>query len=276
MKLYPPYIEGKLPAFTTKSDGSIEINVPFEWHPLVSIGEVDKLKIVIKTMSGREVYNGYSTNSKATFNISEEQAKNISVNNFYKIQIAFVNKSEEAGYLSSVGIARCIYPINVTIKDLKIEEVNNNIGIYTGNFESKTLDEKIYSYRFDVFTENNELFATSGDLIHNCNTNNPDTWELDKTLQEDKEYKIRYTITTQNFYTKSSEDYEIKNNFIDDDNLKNVFLLTQYNPEENCVLVDLYDLEKVLEQDQNFRLIRSSKKDGYKDWIEIHRFYGAK
>ena len=80
------------------------------------------------------------------------------------------------------------------LKDLKIEEVNNNIGIYTGNFESKTLDEKIYSYRFDVFTENNELFATSGDLIHNCNTNNPDTWELDKTLQEDKEYKINELI----------------------------------------------------------------------------------
>ena len=51
LKLYPPVIEGKLPAFIKNSNG-VNITIPFTMNPVVSNGDVKGFYITIKSMSG--------------------------------------------------------------------------------------------------------------------------------------------------------------------------------------------------------------------------------
>ena len=52
MKLYPPYIEGKLPAFV-KATPKTKITIPFQLNPLVGVNDIDKMVLVLKTISGQ-------------------------------------------------------------------------------------------------------------------------------------------------------------------------------------------------------------------------------
>ena len=50
-KLYPPYIEGTLPAFCLDSDGGGTIVIPFTLNRAVSKSEIsDRIKAKIKTV----------------------------------------------------------------------------------------------------------------------------------------------------------------------------------------------------------------------------------
>ena len=56
MKLYPPYIEGKLPAFTRQDDGNLEsysvtIKVPFQLNPAVGESDYDSMSIIVRNIS---------------------------------------------------------------------------------------------------------------------------------------------------------------------------------------------------------------------------------
>jgi hypothetical protein len=52
--------------------------------------------------------------------------------------------------------------------ELKANAKNNHAYEYVGGFinDSADLNEKVYSYRFDVY-QGDKLFSTTGDLIHN-------------------------------------------------------------------------------------------------------------
>jgi hypothetical protein len=58
----------------------------------------------------------------------------------------------------------------VEIKDLKTGELNNSPTLYVGTYINSDVTEKLYSYQFIVYDTNDEIYDTSGELIHNTST----------------------------------------------------------------------------------------------------------
>ena len=52
IKLYPPNIEGTIPAFATSEDGTTTLVVPFSLNKAVSVDDISGFIIKIKTISG--------------------------------------------------------------------------------------------------------------------------------------------------------------------------------------------------------------------------------
>ena len=166
MKLYPPAIEGKIPAFAGTT-----IQIPFGINRAVNMAQVDYMKLRIKSAKTNQVlsvtqprldengeieydkntgniineviseFTGYvkydevSGNYSAIFDLKDQIEKyglKIEMGQFYKVQIAFTDKysypkAHEIGYYSSVGIVkRSAYPT------LEIPSLLNN---YYGNYE---------------------------------------------------------------------------------------------------------------------------------------------
>ena len=118
MKLHPPVIDGKLPAFAGTS-----VNIPFMLNRAVALSDLNEatpLKLKIKTVktnreigtfSGQYIYNKATGNYHANFILSEKKNE-IKFGTFYKVQMAFVSKDNTVGYYSTVGIIKCTtYPI---------------------------------------------------------------------------------------------------------------------------------------------------------------------
>ena len=101
-QLYPPYIEGTIPAFYGDS-----LTVPFSMNRAVSINEVYGCSLKIKTVQNNtfiatiksEVVN--KEELTATFDIS---CCGFTVGQSYKVQLAYVNEAGEIGYYSTVGV----------------------------------------------------------------------------------------------------------------------------------------------------------------------------
>ena len=95
-KLYPPRIEGTLPAFYGTT-----LVVPFIMNRVVSASEVTNMVIKIKKVNTNEVIltkyaNNFSIqgNCSATFIFTEEEKnKCFSIGQFYRVQIAFVGNN---------------------------------------------------------------------------------------------------------------------------------------------------------------------------------------
>jgi len=89
-KLYPPQINGTIPAFyMNRSNGTTNIVVPFSMNKAVSYFEISGFVLKIKTLNGSLITELKSSlfdsvNSKATFNASE-YAPRFTLGSFYKI-----------------------------------------------------------------------------------------------------------------------------------------------------------------------------------------------
>jgi len=93
-KLFPPYIEGSLPAI--RSNNNI-ISIPFNHNPSVSIDEIAGYILLIKTVSTSEkiltlsVYNVTNNSNVVNF----EDTNNILQNykgQYLKFQLAYIKK----------------------------------------------------------------------------------------------------------------------------------------------------------------------------------------
>ena len=93
MKLHPPVIDGKLPAFAGTS-----VNIPFMLNRAVALSDLNEatpLKLKIKTVktnreigtfSGQYIYNKATGNYHANFILSEKKNE-IKFGTFYKVQM---------------------------------------------------------------------------------------------------------------------------------------------------------------------------------------------
>lgn len=237
-KLYPPYIEGTLPAFIVDSNGYAKISVPFEYNKGVSSAEVSGVAIKIKTvqdvllneyiLSGaisEENIAAFSIPSLKAVNKQDSQKKtDFKIGQYYKIQIAFKNKNNnEIGYFSNVGVAKCTEEPSVLIhygtealsvsKMNAISPNNNFYGVYSQ--ENRDPTEKLYSSYFVVSDSNNEIVYKSEEIIHSVqNDESPyiakEELKFNMDLDPDEEYKIQYFITTTNGFEKSSDLYPIQ------------------------------------------------------------------
>lgn len=300
-KLYPPQIEGTLPAFITNSQGNIEINIPFAMNKTVSwetiAGFAYKIKSVAtnKLLANGEIEFNKDDKSKIqnmiipTFTITitnEEDKSKFSVGNYYKIQIAYIKKAENKsiiGYFSTVGIAKYTTQPTIGIVGFNNSSVlTEDKRTYVGTYSQQNGDtsEKVYSYRFDLRDENQNIIETSGDLLHNHehdenNYSSTDTYTLIKALETNKIYTIQYTVKTSNNLEVSTNKYRIteQSTVPPEIDAKLVVTMNEENGYAELRLVGARDesnTERVCTG--HFLICRASSEDNFSTWSELSRF----
>ena len=295
MRLSPPQIESKLPAFINGV-----INIPFNLNRSVGRDEVGGLQLLIKSVQTNELKARLTTstfyeqqNTKgyfASFGMTWIDDRNKTqtfvpvIGQYYKVQLACLDKTQEVGYYSAVGIIKCTaapiiefnqknlirntYEYTVTAKqDSGIDKNGNPLGDIT---------EKIYSYCFKLYDENNKMIATSGEQIHNTNKDinsyeQIDTWTLRKALDANVTYTLEYSATTTNGY-KAGPVYKT---ILDGETVPpnvHASLVADAYPDDgyiNLLLVGNGDKVKV---SGSFILIRSSSEDNFDSWYPMTKF----
>lgn len=294
-KLYPPNLEGILPAFYGTA-----LVIPFSMNKAVSINEVQSILIKIKTVQNNSfIYSGETENfmlstsyCEATFNIktSEESKIQLNIGQYYKVQIAYRSMDKVIGYYSTVGVIKYTGKPTVIIDGLSKERGNINFHRYTyiGKYMSSTIDktEKEYSYQFNLYDNNKQLLQTSGEQIHNSYNDTErgesyDYYDIEQDLEINQVYYLEYIVTTLNGLKVSSDYYkimqkqsikpEIKATLVPSLNFENGYINLTLVGEKNE-----YGIEYAATG--SYRIMRSSIEDNFKTWNEILKFelYGQK
>ncbi len=268
--LYPPYIEGKIPAqpivINENGEKSLTLRIPFQMNRAIGYKEMENAGIsaLIKSIATNSIIKKIdrSTNGRiikesnnsyiAEFVVTD--LKNFVIGQYYKIQLAFGND----GPYSTVGIFKCAGMPKVFIKELS--ELSGNISpvqeVYTGMYqayikykegtnepEEHDTQEKVYEYKFDLIDQNNEIIETSGRIAHNAANDSSaqesfDTYSFRTDLETQHYYKVQYTVYTNNGLEISSPSYYIYNNFEPDVNT-DLDLVATPNPDKGCIELSL-------------------------------------
>lgn len=276
-KLYPPQIESSLPAFV----GSI-ILVPFELNRAVGRSEFDEISLIVKAVStgvqkiitktDKILYRNDEQRYYAEFKLDENIFKP-QVGQYYKVQIAFINKSGEIGYYSSVSVIKCTAKPNVYIENLNMS-LNINTYEYIGHYEQyEDIAEKVYTYRFDLKDRNQNIVATSGDQVHNSSNDidsysSFDKWNLTKTLEYGQSYYLTYSIKTTNNLNVVSASYLVRDIDTVDIGIDMV-LYTENNFEEGNISLIL-DSKNNKPVTGNFIIVRRNINED--KWHQVYKF----
>lgn len=288
-KLFPPTIEGKLPAFAGRT-----LKIPFTQNRSVSMGDVSAMSVVIKTvqtntiitdnLQGSYSYNDATGTYYASFQIDDlysatPAARKIFPGQFYKVQLAYVTKDQynTVGYYSSVGVIKC-----TTMPTLEIPTLDHNYygaSEYTGHYsqsgENQDGSEKVYSYQFYLRDPEGEIIATSGEQIHDSSsdrstTTSSDSWSINQALQDGMPYYVSYKVTTMNGLVAETQGYSIIQSESIDPDLPCELIATPIF-EDGCISLYLRPIRsKAI--NGSFVLSRASSEDDYATWNEIYRF----
>lgn len=277
-KLYPPILEGTLPAFY-----GIELTVPFSMNKTVSVNEVKSILIKIKTIQSNillfsaetEDFSLSSSGCKAVFNIE----KDLNVGQYYKAQIAYKDINDIIGYYSTTGVIKYTIEPIVEIEGLN-SETNFHKYSYIGKYQSEDKSEKVYSYIFNLYDKNRQLLQSSGEQIHNSYNDiergeSYDEYRVEQDLDLNQIYYLEYIITTLNGLQYSSRRYRIIQKQSIPPEIRATFI-TSLNYENGYIDLTLMG-EKDKRQEEktvtgSFYVSRSSEEDGYKTWNIISKF----
>lgn len=300
-KLYPPYIDGSLPAAYLDNSGW-HITIPFTMNRAVALSHFNSIQIVIKTITGETVYSAKESKGNVindfTIHLEVEDKNIFNVGQYYKVQLAYIsieNEAELIGYYSTVGIMKAIAKPNVSIK-MDAHAINFFQGSFTGVYEIPEkiddvniydLSERVYSYCFNIYDAKNKLYATSGVLIHDNNKDSLaqdglrvsyDTWTPTKFGEEDSPfYTIEYKITTLNNYEGTSLRYRLQmQSGLTMSPSMIIYPLPDFdNGCVEIVLIGQPDESLLAEQKYtgSYSICRRVVSD-YEDesWVELHRF----
>ena len=291
MKLHPPVIDGKLPAFAGTS-----INIPFKINRAVSMTDLNKntpLRLRLKTVKtnkeigsfyGQYVYNSSTGNYHANFILSDIKNE-LKIGTFYKAQIAFVgtdsNNEPEIGYYSTIGIVKYTSRPVVSIKGQNDNLANSYqyVGVYeqpADGYHDST--EKVYTYCFELKDVEGNIIATSGVQAHNSSYDegpreSHDFWVLRKNLGEGIPYYLTYKVTTINGLESESQSYPIiAQESVDSSLQEKCDLIATSSFEDGYVQLALRPKVKHGVIDGSFVLSRASSEDNFDSWNEIYRF----
>lgn len=234
-KLYPPIIEGTIPAFTGTT-----LVVPFSLNKANSTSDIIGFSLKIKTVQNNitlatleqkdTAYFDLIENYQVTFLIDKELQKKITVGQFYKIQLAFLSNKQtvgeattELGYYSTVGVIKYTTVPSVTIAGLKppntkdsMSSINRHLYRYLGIYSQENGDttEKIYSSRFVLKDSDDNIIVDSGDIIHDTSQDTSpnkaeENFMIAQELTPNKSYYLQYIVTTINNLITSSALYRI-------------------------------------------------------------------
>ena len=294
-KLYPPNIEGTIPAFYGTT-----LVVPFSMNKAVSKQDVHGMAIKIKAVQSgaylaqKQVYEEYISFDpycQVTFDLSKEIAnKKLNIGQHYKIQIAYINKgdSEEdvgqmLGYFSTVAVVKYTAEPHVSIVGLETGQGNINMHQYQyigSYYQSLDTSEKAYSYRFNLYDNNLNLIQTSGEKIHNSSLDielyeSHDNYDIEQDLEINRSYYLEYIVTTINNLKVSSGKYRIMQKKSINPEIK-ADLVPSLNFENGYVNIHLigHTNQDGVEYAATgaFKILRASEEDNYATWNEVLKF----
>ena len=148
-KLYPPMIEGTIPAFCGTT-----LVVPFSMNRAVSRSEVGGFIVKIKTVNGNlkgtvsamnaelskysanatssnfSSYYDMSVDMQATFEIPSSIT--FTVGQYYKVQLAYIGLDGTIGYYSTVGVVKYTTVPKISIANLSFKAtVSPTFNVYS-------------------------------------------------------------------------------------------------------------------------------------------------
>lgn len=296
-KLYPPYVEGTLPAFIK---GNMLV-VPFQLNRAVNRNEFNCMSIILKTVQTNTIlcdgdpkyastnieYDNMTGHWKALFPIDDL----VFAGQYYKVQVAFASGHYDditwvydgpIGYYSDVSVTKCTTQPNIYIKNLDDQSSSNThqyeyTGVYSQSGENQDKTEKVYSYRFDLYDEKGEIVATSGEQVHNASLDtkkfeSSDSWLVTKDLKPGYWYTVQYTVTTLNNLVVASPAYKVMQIETVDFDI-DADLYAEMIEEDGYVNVQLKPHSTNTKTVRgSFILVRGSDEDNYQSWQELYRF----
>lgn len=294
-KLYPPYIEGTLPAFYAEDDGTAKIVVPFSMNRAVSKNDVSNLSIKIKTIQSNTFISTLYCRSPSTaldqlvaeFDLSKDVVDKMIIGQYFKIQLAFVGASG-IGYYSTVGVAKFSAKPTVSIQDGvgSGNSVPNFRRTYVGIYkQEKDFTEKVYSYIFNLYDKNRQLIQTSGWLLHNSNLATTtsdysvlnasiDTYTFHSNIEPFQVYYVEYGVRTINGIEVFSKQYQTV--YIEGvkPNLKAKFV-AENNFEEGYINLKLVPYSTMTSIGGTYVISRTSSDSNFTIWEEIKNAFFA-
>lgn len=279
-KLYPPYIEGTIPAFYGTT-----LVVPFSMNRAVGINEISNIIVKIKKINNNEVvlteYAYRFDSNNAYFKINQNL---FNLGQFYRVQIAYIDKSNIIGYFSSVGVIKYTALPELEILNLQKGITNLHNYEYTGFYlQNEDPTEKMFSSRLTLYDSNESLIFDSGDIVHNTSNDvlpnrSTEKFRINRELKNGEIYRLIYSVITVNGLSISSVPYKlIQREEIDTglDEIKFIGIKANPNFEEGSISINLYNL---IEDKKNisgyFILSRSENIEPYQ-W-EILQEYSFK
>ncbi len=298
-KLYPPEIEGIIPAFC----GTV-LTVPFSMNKTVSKSEVSGMILKIKTVYS----NQYLGAAKTYFNGSTQEIwdrvdfdlsgiiDKLNISQYYKIQIAYLSSDgskEVIGYYSTIGVVKYTAFPSSEINNLEMGKINSHYYNYLGVYHipQYTIDgntyydinEKEYSYHFNIYDDEGNIYYTTDEIIHNGINDNTDelyeqfdNFEYLNDLPQNQTFYIQYIVTTTNKMIVQSPKYRIVQRVSIDPELKAI-VNTKLNFDNGYIDVSLIgekDKKSGIEiaASGSFKLMRSDNQSNFTSWKEILKF----
>ena len=216
-KLYPPNIEGTIPAFTGAT-----LVVPFSMNQAVGAREVYGIILKVKKVNSNEVILtketvNFDTSSscKAVFTLSPAEQELFNIGQYYRVQIAYIGSENELGYFSTVGVIK--YTALPEIKIVGLNDTTSNLHIYDYVAAyTQTIDptEKLYSSRLRLYDSKNNIIEDTGEILHSVlNDTLPNEaleyFNISRDLDLNETYRLLLTMTSINGVVVSSPKYRI-------------------------------------------------------------------
>ena len=299
MKLYPPQINGSIPAFCTVKDKETQkektvLTVPYTMNKTVGRNEIGGFKLQIKTSHSNTLLAVIEANSwnetlgEAYFylDLYDENGdlsylgSRLNIGSFYKIQLAYINAFDNSiGYYSSVGVVKYTSKPEITISGLDFTKVNMNENTYLGTYSQigGDLSERVYSYWFNIYDQDGKIYNTSEEQLHNSYNDieigkSEDKYTFTKELIINKNYTIQYVVKTINGLIVKSNRYRIMQKESVEPDIK-VDVIAENHPDNGYIEVTLKGHRDEVNVEYiatgSFVIKRASNIDDFSQWQSI-------
>lgn len=281
-KLYPPNIEGTIPAFYGTT-----IVVPFSMNMAVGASEIKAISLKVKKVNSTEIiltktstqFDAYST-FKAYFILSQKEQELFNIGQYYRVQLAYVDNTDTIGYYSTVGVIKYTSCPVVSLAGLNRATSNAHMYDYTGVYQQiDDPTEKLYSSRLYLYDSKGNVVSDTGEVLHSVlNDVVPneatEKFNIPIDLELNETYKLNYVATSVNGLKVSSPKYKIiqrENSDMKFDVISKLNVIATSNYDQGVIQIRLSHMEMNNTLSGMFLLSRTEAKKPYK-WEKINKF----
>ena len=293
VKLYPPVIEGALPAFY----GTEKLSVPFSMNRAVGVSEVTGFALKIKTVGGLYITT-LKTVDTSSFDLLNETKvdfdisgldKPFTVGQYYKVQLAYIDEGGQVGIFSTVGVIKYTTKPTVTLQNFDVGQINQHnysyVGVYSqegattlgdGQVVKRDSTEKMHSCRFTNQDDMGLFLYDSGYIIHNTaqddkSYESTESCLISQDLDINRSYYARFWVKTNNGLEEASQKYRVmqRQSISPEITVELRAELDYDNGFINLRIVDIPPQDPVISG--TFLISRAASNNGYV-WEEFRRF----
>lgn len=265
-RLFPPFIEGGLPAFVLEGEEP-QIVVNYTLNRGVNYGAIGGYQLQVKKVTTNRTVATLTGDTSAGEGVAVFSAKEIKAQlvegQYYKFQLAFVDKRSVVGYFSTPGIARYISAPAAEILSFDPEEMR-----VTARYTPKDSGEFLHSYSLSLYKATNELVETTGEITFNSGSVDSDNaativYGFKAGPSYGQSYYVAFRFTTGNAYSATGRSESVQA-------LPSIFptelfqLTAEASRSNGYIQVSLKPEERGGEGvSGSFKLVRASSKDGF-------------